>query len=59
VNVYFSNKHYEAAPIMSMTEHEANNGFVWVNDKTWNSLSEQERKWVQAAADEVARVQPD
>ena len=59
VNVYFSNKHYEVAPIMSMTEHEANNGFVWVSDKTWNSLSDHERRWVQAAADEVARVQPD
>ena len=59
VNVYFSNKHYEVAPIMSMTEHEANNGFVWVSDKTWNSLSDHERRWVQAAADEVARTQPD
>ena len=59
VNVYMSNKHYEVAPIMSMTEHEANNGFVWVSDKTWNGLSDQEKTWVQAAADEVARVQPD
>ena len=25
VNVYLSNKHYEVAPIMSFTEHEANN----------------------------------
>ena len=59
VNVYLSNKHYEVAPIMSMTEHEANNGFIWVSDKTWNSLSEDEKTWVQGAADEVARVQPD
>ncbi len=59
VNVYLSNKHYEVAPIMSMTEHEANNGFIWVSDKTWNSLSDEEKRWVQAAADEVARVQPD
>ena len=59
VNVYLSNKHYEVAPILSMTEHEANNGFVWVSDKTWNSLSDDEKKWVQGAADEVARVQPD
>lgn len=58
VNVYMSNKHYEVAPIMSLTEHEANNGFIWVSDKTWNSLSDQEKKWVQAAADEVASVQP-
>jgi len=59
VNVYLSNKHYEVAPIMSMTEHEANNGFIWVSDKTWNGLSDEEKRWVQAAADEVARVQPD
>src|SRR2546421_1676211 len=59
VNVYLSNKHYEVAPIMSMTEHEANNGFVWVSDKTRNSFSDEEKRWVQAAADEVARVQPD
>jgi TRAP-type transport system periplasmic protein len=59
INVYLSNKHYEVAPIMSMTEHEANNGFIWVSDKLWNSLSDEEKRWVQATADEVARVQPD
>ena len=59
VNVYLSNKHYEVAPVLSMTEHEANNGFVWVSDKTWNALSDEEKRWVQGAADEVARVQPE
>jgi tripartite ATP-independent transporter DctP family solute receptor len=59
INVYMSNKHYEVAPIMSFTEHEANNGFIWVSDKTWNSLTDQEKGWVQAAADEVAKTQPD
>jgi tripartite ATP-independent transporter DctP family solute receptor len=59
INVYLSNKHYEVAPIMSMTEHEANNGFIWVSDKLWSSLSDEEKRWVQAAADEIARVQPD
>jgi TRAP-type transport system periplasmic protein len=59
INVYLSNKHYEVAPIMSMTEHEANNGFIWVSDKLWSSLSDEEKRWVQEAADEVARVQPD
>jgi tripartite ATP-independent transporter DctP family solute receptor len=58
VNVYQSNKHYEVAPIMSMTEHEANNSLVWVSDKVWNGLSDEQKKWVQAAADEVARTQP-
>src|ERR1700739_3005652 len=38
VNVYLANKHYEVAPVLSMTEHEANNSLVWVSDKLWNSL---------------------
>ena len=58
VNVYLVNKHYEVAPILSMTEHEANNSLVWVSDKLWQSLSPEQRGWVQAAADEVNRVQP-
>jgi tripartite ATP-independent transporter DctP family solute receptor len=58
INVYLANKHYEVAPILSITEHEANNNCIWVSDKTWNSLSDQEKQWVQAAADEVARKEP-
>ncbi len=58
VNVYLANKHYEVAPVLSMTEHEANNNCIWVSDKTWNSLSDEEKKWVQAAADEVGRTEP-
>jgi tripartite ATP-independent transporter DctP family solute receptor len=58
VNVYLANKHYEVAPVLSMTEHEANNSLVWVSDKLWQSLSADQRKWVQASADEVNRIQP-
>jgi tripartite ATP-independent transporter DctP family solute receptor len=58
VNVYLANKHYEVAPVLSMTEHEANNTFVWVADKTFNSLTPEQQKWVQAAADEVNKTQP-
>jgi TRAP-type transport system periplasmic protein len=58
VNVYLSNKHYEVAPILSMTEHEANNNCVWVSDKTWNALTDQEKGWVQAAADEIGKTVP-
>src|SRR5580765_8408742 len=58
VNVYLANKHYEVAPILSITQHEANNNCIWVSDKTWNSLSEQEKQWVQAAADEVSKKEP-
>jgi tripartite ATP-independent transporter DctP family solute receptor len=58
INVYQSNKHYEVAPIMSLTQHEANNNIVWVSDKVWNSLTDEQKKWVQAAADEVGKVEP-
>jgi len=58
VNVYLANKHYEVAPILSMTEHEANNNCIWVSDKTWNSLTPEQQKWVQAAADEVSKQEP-
>jgi tripartite ATP-independent transporter DctP family solute receptor len=58
VNVYLANKHYEVAPTLSLTEHEANNNCIWVSDKTWNSFSDEEKKWVQAAAEEVSRTEP-
>src|SRR5438270_2903448 len=58
INVYLANKHYEVAPILSITEHEANNNCIWVSEKTWNSLSDQEKQWVQTAADEVSRREP-
>jgi len=58
VNVYLANKHYEVAPVLSMTEHEANNSLVWVSDRVWNGLTPEQQKWVQTAADEVNRNQP-
>src|SRR5438270_9074311 len=58
VNVYLVNKHYEVAPVLSMTEHEANNNLIWISDKLWKSLSDEQKKWVTAAADEVGRAQP-
>src|SRR5471032_1518104 len=58
VNVYLANKHYEVAPVLSMTEHEANNSLVWISDKLWTSLTPEQKKWVQAAADEVGKLEP-
>ncbi len=57
-NVYLANKHYEVAPVISVTEHEANCSVMWVSDKLWNSLSQEQQGWVQAAADEVSRTEP-
>ncbi len=58
VNIYLANKHYEVAPVLSITEHEANNSVIWVSDKVWNSLSAEQQGWVQAAADAVATREP-
>ena len=58
VNVFLVNKHYEVAPLMSMTEHEANNNLLWISDKLWSSLTAEQKGWVQAAADEVGRQEP-
>jgi len=58
VNVYLANKHYEVAPVLSITEHEANNNCIWVSDKTWNSLTDEQKGWVEAAAREVALKEP-
>jgi len=56
--VYMINKHYEVAPIMSVTEHEANNSVLFVSDKVWASLTGEQKKWVQEAADDMNKVQP-
>ncbi len=58
LNVYDENKHYEVAPIISLTNHEANNSVLWVSDKVWRSLSDEQKGWVQQAADEVGRTEP-
>src|ERR1700732_4486854 len=54
INVYLANKHYEVAPVLSITEHEANNSLVWVSDKLWNSLRAEE----QGPPAQVNRNQP-
>jgi len=59
VNVYLVNKHYEVAPVLSISEHEANNSVIWISDKLWSALSADQKGWVRGAADEVGRLQPD
>src|SRR6266436_3080250 len=58
VNVYLVNKHYEVAPVLSMTEHEANNALVFISDKLWQSLPAEQRQWVLASAAEVSAKEP-
>ena len=58
INNYLINKHYEPAPVLSLTEHEANNAALFVSDKVWQSLSADQKGWVQGAADEISRNEP-
>ncbi|WP_429030093.1 TRAP transporter substrate-binding protein [Bradyrhizobium sp. I1.14.4] len=58
INVYLVNKHYEVAPVLSITEHEANNALLFVSDRLWQSLSAEQKQWVQAAANEVSAKEP-
>jgi len=58
INVYLANRHYEVAPVISITEHEANNAILWVSDKLWQSLSAEQKKWVLAAGHDVSAIEP-
>jgi TRAP-type transport system periplasmic protein len=58
VNVYLINKHYEVAPVLSMSEHEANNAIVWVSDKLWQSLNADQKQWVLTSARDVSEQEP-
>src|SRR5450755_4721583 len=58
INVYLVNKHYEAAPVLSITEHEANNALVFISDKLWQTLSAEQKQWVLTAAAEISAKEP-
>ena len=58
INVYLVNKHYEVAPVLSITEHEANNALVFVSDKLWQTLSAEQKQWVLTAASEISNKEP-
>jgi TRAP-type transport system periplasmic protein len=58
INVYLVNKHYEVAPVLNITEHEANNALVFVSDKAWQGFSAEQKQWVLKAADEVSQKEP-
>src|SRR3954471_830096 len=58
VNVYLINKHYEVAPVLSMTGHEANNCVLWISDKLWQGLSADQKGWVMTAARDVSLQEP-
>src|SRR5216110_2313469 len=57
-NVYLVNKHYEVAPVLSVTEHEANNALVYISDKLWQTLSAEQKQWVLSAGAEISAKEP-
>jgi TRAP-type transport system periplasmic protein len=58
VNVYLINKHYEVAPILSTSEHEANNAILWISDRLWQSLNPEQKQWVITAGRDVSTQEP-
>ena len=58
INVYLVNRHYEVAPTLSITEHEANNALLFISDKLWQSLSADQKQWVTTAAADVSANEP-
>ncbi|HSR76208.1 MAG TPA: TRAP transporter substrate-binding protein [Xanthobacteraceae bacterium] len=58
VNVYLINKHYEVAPVLSMSEHEANNAILWISDRLWQSLTADQKQWVLTAGRDVSTQEP-
>ena len=44
--------------MLSMTQHEANNAILWISDKLWQSLNDDQKKWVLAAGRDVTAQEP-
>lgn len=53
----FTSKHYEVCKFYSIDEHTVLPDVVLISTKVWDMLSEEEKKWVQEAADESAAYQ--
>jgi tripartite ATP-independent transporter DctP family solute receptor len=52
-----TSRHYEVCKFYSMNEHTAVPDMMIVSTKVWERLSDQERQWLQEAADESATFQ--
>lgn len=52
-----TSRHYEVCKFYSINEHTAVPDMMIVSTKVWERLSEQERQWLQEAADESATFQ--
>ena len=54
---FVTSRHYEVAKYYSLNEHTAIPDMMIVSTKVWELLSEEEKKWLQEAADESAVYQ--
>ncbi|MEM7485358.1 MAG: TRAP transporter substrate-binding protein [Bacteroidota bacterium] len=54
---FHTSKHYEVCKFYSFDEHTAVPDVLLIGTVTWNSLNEQEREWLQEAADASAIYQ--
>ncbi|SNR92908.1 tripartite ATP-independent transporter solute receptor, DctP family [Belliella buryatensis] len=53
----FTSRHYEVCKFYSINEHTAIPDIMIISTKVWNLLSDQEKQWLQEAADESAEFQ--
>jgi tripartite ATP-independent transporter DctP family solute receptor len=49
---FYTSKHYEVCKYYSLDEHTSVPDVLLISTVVWNELSDQEKKWVQEAADE-------
>jgi tripartite ATP-independent transporter DctP family solute receptor len=54
---FYNSRHYEVCKFYSIDEHTAIPDMVLISTKVWASLSAEEQRWVQEAADESALFQ--
>lgn len=54
---FHTSRHYEVAKYYTLNEHTMVPDVLLISTKIWNTLSEQEQKWLQEAADESVPVQ--
>ncbi len=54
---FYTSHHYEVCKYYSLNEHTMVPDVLIISQKVWEKLSDQERKWLQQAADESVPVQ--
>ncbi|HTV74871.1 MAG TPA: TRAP transporter substrate-binding protein [Candidatus Acidoferrales bacterium] len=57
IQVYLSTKHYEVAPVLSLTQHEANNSTVIMSENTWDGLTPAQQRFVVQAFETARHIE--